>query len=143
MKRNHIHFFPILIRKTIILERRISAKKCSSTEEKIKRVNRSWKDDAIKVLLSNATQRAKRAGYEFSLKREDIIIPEKCPALGIELKREGRETWFSAPSIDRIDNTKGYTKENIVIVSRRANLLKKDATIEEMIKISEFYKKYL
>jgi predicted Zn-ribbon and HTH transcriptional regulator len=125
------------------LERRISAKKCSSTEEKIKRVNRSWKDDAIKVLLSNATQRAKRAGYEFSLKREDIIIPEKCPALGIELKREGRETWFSAPSIDRIDNTKGYTKENIVIVSRRANLLKKDATIEEMIKISEFYKKYL
>ena len=44
-----------------------------------------------------------------------------------------------APSIDRIDNTRGYVKDNIIIVSRRANILKKDATINELIKLANYY----
>jgi len=59
--------------------------------------------------------------------------------LGIPLYRCKRENWNNSPSIDRIDNSKGYIKNNIVVVSRRANVLKKDASIEELKKLAEFY----
>jgi cupin superfamily acireductone dioxygenase involved in methionine salvage len=47
-----------------------------------------------------------------------------------------------APSIDRIDNTRGYIKDNIIIVSRRANILKKDATIDELRKLANYYEHF-
>jgi hypothetical protein len=50
---------------------------------------------------------------------------------------------MNAPSIDRIDNNKGYTKDNIMVISRRANILKKDATFDELITIGKFYERLL
>ena len=74
--------------------------------------------------------------------KEDVIIPDTCPVFGFVLKREDRETWMCAPSIDRIDNTRGYVKDNIIIVSRRANILKKDATIDELRKLANYYEHF-
>jgi len=68
------------------------------------------------------------------------FIPDSCPVFGFPLKRENRETWMCAPSIDRINNSIGYVKENIIIVSRRANILKKDATIDELEQLFNYYK---
>jgi len=90
----------------------------------------------------NSKARAKKSGIGFSISEEDIIIPENCPVLGIPLHRCQKDNWNNSPSIDRIDNSKGYTKDNIVIVSRRANILKKDATIEELQKLASFYQKF-
>lgn len=50
-----------------------------------------------------------------------------------------RKTSANSPSIDRIDNSKGYIPTNIVVISNRANLLKKDATLDELVAIAEFY----
>jgi hypothetical protein len=91
----------------------------------------------------NAKARAKRSGLPFDIERKDVIIPDVCPVLGIKLFRESKDTWKNAPSIDRIDNTKGYTKDNIMIISRRANILKKDASLDELIKIGKFYEHFL
>jgi hypothetical protein len=114
-------------------------KKCSKKlNEKLRR-DRDWKFDAKKVIYSNAKQRAKKSNIEFTLTKEDIDIPDTCPVFGFPLKRENKETWMCAPSIDRIDNTRGYVKDNIIIVSRRANILKKDATIDELRKLSDYY----
>lgn len=46
----------------------------------------------------------------------------------------------ASPQLDRIDNTKGYTKDNVVVVSKRANTIKNDATVQELCKVAEFYK---
>lgn len=46
----------------------------------------------------------------------------------------------NSPSIDRIDNLKGYTKENIKIISHRANAIKRDASVEEVEKILKYMK---
>lgn len=121
--------------------KRAVCKKCSRNNKAKEIRDRDWKFNAIKVLLQNAKARAKRSNMEFTLTRDDVKIPDTCPVFGVTLFREGRTTWVNAPSIDRIDNTKGYTPDNIVVVSRRANILKKDATIDELIKLAEFYSK--
>jgi len=52
------------------------------------------------------------------------------------LGRPGHPTGLrDTPSVDRFDNTKGYTRDNIRVISLRANLLKKDATVDEVRKL--------
>jgi len=115
-------------------------KKCSAKLNEKNRRDRDWKVDAARLLYSNIKSRCKRLGREFSIEIEDIIIPEKCPVFGFELKRENRETWMCAPSVDRIDSSKGYIKGNVTVVSRRANILKRDATIGELEQLFNYYK---
>jgi hypothetical protein len=42
-------------------------------------------------------------------------------------------------SIDRINNSKGYHKDNIVVVSDLVNTIKSSATINEMYMVANFY----
>lgn len=88
-------------------------------------------------LYLNALYRAKRDGIPFSLKRGDIEIPECCPVLGIPLI-VGSDKRDNIPTLDRIDNSKGYIKGNVRVISHRANRLKSDATIEEMKRILRY-----
>ena len=115
-------------------------KKCSIKIKQTEKLNRDWKVDAAKLLYSNIKSRCKRIGREFSIELDDIIIPKKCPVFGFDLKREDRETWMCAPSVDRIDSSKGYIKGNVTVVSRRANILKRDATVEELEQLFNYYK---
>lgn len=93
-----------------------------------------------KYLLERARANAKEAGREITIVESDIVVPEYCPVLGIKLDRHAtRKTRDWAPSVDRIDNTKGYISNNIVVVSLRANRIKNDSTIEELEKVLKFY----
>ena len=78
-------------------------------------------------------ERARQRGLPFNLDIADLTVPATCPVLGIPIVSDPspkyRNNW---PSVDRLDNSKGYTKENVRVISRRANSLKSDATIEEM-----------
>lgn len=93
-------------------------------------------------LRYEAKGRAKERGLEYNLTKEDVIIPSHCPVLGIEIrKNEGqRGPNDNSPTIDRIDNNRGYTKDNIKIISWRANRLKNNATIEELEKVLQYMK---
>ena len=78
-----------------------------------------------KQIRSSAFQR----GIPFELEETDLVLTSHCPVLGIEFVEGHREF---APSVDRIDNTKGYVKGNVWIISRRANRIKNDSTLEEL-----------
>lgn len=91
----------------------------------------------VRKLLNAAKQRAKQKGWEFNITVEDLDIPEVCPVLGEPLIKHTRY----APSIDRLDSTKGYTKDNVWIISRRANLMKNDATIEDLKRFAEWVRR--
>lgn len=77
--------------------------------------------------------RAKRAGIEFSIELGDVSIPERCPYLDEQitrLKSKGRH-WYNA-SLDRIDNTKGYVKGNVQVLSVLANTMKSCASLQQL-----------
>lgn len=84
-----------------------------------------------KIWLSATKTRAKKKGLEFNLSLDDLIIPTHCPVLGIKLENKLGMKQDSSPSIDRFDSSKGYTKDNINIISCRANLIKVHGTAEE------------
>jgi hypothetical protein len=85
-------------------------------------------------ILSRAKHRAKTLGVPFSLTIADIVVPSHCPVLGIPIIfNHGRKGYFpNSVSIDRIVPSLGYVPSNIRIISARANLLKNDATAEEL-----------
>ena len=113
---------------------------CRECRSRIKMV---WeKDNPQKVLLFHSKTRAKKKGLPFTLEVEDIVIPEKCPILGIKLKR-GKGIGgavASSPSLDRIIPEKGYTKGNVQVISHRANQIKSDATADELMAVAKYCK---
>lgn len=89
-------------------------------------------DNIEKYMLRRAKQRAEKHGWEFNLSLEDIKIPKICPILEIPIVLGNKDDYEYSPSIDRIDNTKGYVKGNIQIISKKANSMKNSATIQEL-----------
>jgi len=102
-------------------------------------------------LLERIRAKCKKQNIPFNLTIEDLVIPDVCPVLGIPLKfgvkgyafrdRRGVQTPDDSPSADRIDPDGGYVKGNVVIVSYRANLIKTNATVDELVKIADYYSK--
>lgn len=96
---------------------------------------RATQKGKLVTLLANIKHRANKLGLMFDLTCDDIVIPVLCPVLGIELAFGNKQMSECSPSVDRIDNSKGYTKDNIRVISMRANRLKSDASIEELTAI--------
>jgi len=96
--------------------------------------------DPVRYLYNQAKYRAKLRNIEFNIALEDLKIPEVCPVFGIKLEfREGRRHEGSY-SIDRRDNSQGYTKENTYIISWKANQYKGDMTVEEVESLLKYMK---
>lgn len=95
--------------------------------------SRKWRvNNREKVLLRAAKNRAKRDNLSFNLTVEDIVIPERCPILGIELKFSVGKQTDNSPTLDKVIPEKGYIKGNVWIISNRANRIKNDATLKEL-----------
>lgn len=78
-----------------------------------------------------AKKRAKYKHLDFTITPWDIKIPDICPYLEIPLNKTGAKE--NMPSLDRIDNSKGYTKDNIRVISYKANTMKNNATKERLL----------
>lgn len=110
-------------------------------------LQRKWREDNVERKLWYSTKNsAKARNLEFNLTVDDIIVPDRCPVFDIPLDTHAESHTGSGinfnknpyrPSVDRIDNTKGYVKGNIQVISWRANSIKKDATVEELQKLYE------
>ena len=91
------------------------------------------KDNPEYYLWKGAKKRARDKQIDFNIEVSDIIIPQFCPLLNIPIihKTGTGKRSPNSPSLDRLNNSLGYTKGNILVVSWRANFLKSDASIEE------------
>lgn len=92
-------------------------------------------------LFYGAKQRATRKNIPFSITVSDIVLPDRCPVLGIPI-RVGRDKCSpGSPSLDRIKPKLGYVPGNIAVISYRANTLKSDGTLEEIEAVAAYLRK--
>lgn len=107
------------------------------------------KDGRITRLLSNARRRARDNNLECDLDLDFLrsIAPDNCPVFGFpldwtnwgEMNQIANE---SSPSLDKINPNKGYTKENVIFLSWKANRLKSNATHEELQTLATWLKEF-
>ena len=88
-------------------------------------------DPNVRNLVKAAAGRARKRGMEFDLKSSLLRIPDICPVLGLTLKKTPGRCTPETPSLDRIDSSRGYTLDNVRIISWRANALKNNGTLAE------------
>ncbi len=115
----------------------------ANNKDKVKAVVSNWRKNAPweKRQLLQIRQRSRQNGIEFDITIEDLLAikVDVCPALGLTLNysNTGKRLPETA-TVDRVDCSKGYTKSNIMILSWRANNLKRDASPDELKRLSDF-----
>jgi hypothetical protein len=127
-----------------ILERtKLRKKKNPQRELEYAKKYQLTKEGRVVSFLTKAKKRAKEKGWDFDLDIAFLrsIAVDKCPVYGIDL------VWINAkklsdnsPSLDRIDSKKGYTKNNVMFLSFKANRLKSDATSKDLYIMANWIK---
>jgi hypothetical protein len=100
-----------------------------------------YKKDIKKIWLG-LKQSASKRNIHFDLTIDELnnfTFPITCPIFGMPLVYNRDCPKDNSYSIDRIDSTKGYTIDNIVVISYKANRIKTDATLDELKQIVSFY----
>ena len=102
-------------------------------------------NNRIHVARYAAKRRAKQGNVPFELETEYLksIFPNDglCPVFKTPLVWGGEgDERNNSPSLDRIVPELGYVEGNVVWISNRANILKRDATWEELHRVAEWLK---
>lgn len=104
-----------------------------------KRINRV--DNPCYNMYANAKKRAKDQGVPFEILLSDLTIPSHCPLLGIPLIKGTKHYTDSSPTLDKIIPSLGYIKNNIQVISMRANRIKDNASFQEFELIYQNWKR--
>ncbi len=86
----------------------------------LKPTNLKWRKWASNCLCNQR----KRQGHDCGLTIDELILltPSHCPCCGTVLVPQGKQN--NSPSVDRLDATKGYEKDNIWIICHSCNAKK-------------------
>lgn len=123
--------------------RQKAKEKYLANKEKALEYGRKYRSDPEKkkrMQFSVLQNRAKKAGIPCTIKFEELVWPEVCPILGIELKYGG-SSWDS-PSMDKVIPELGYITGNVKIISNLANTMKSHATKEQCLAFAKNIESY-
>ena len=112
-------------------------------EKKNKLKMESFRRNIVHNLWKRTKDRAVKKGLEFNLSEEDVVIPTVCPILEIPIFVGTKKNYKNSPTIDRVDNSKGYIKGNVKIISMLANTMKNSASREELFKFCQNVLNYI
>jgi hypothetical protein len=94
-------------------------------------------------LLRTRAAVAKRRGVPFDLVAADITVPDYCPITGTRfVGPDISGNWDDAPTLDRVNNRRGYVRGNVRVISRRGNRMKSDLSAEDCDRIAAYIRKY-
>lgn len=87
-------------------------------------------------------KRSVEKGFEFDLEldwfREQVLATDTCPVLNVPIASKAIVRDEFSISVDRFDNDKGYTVENVRFISDRANRIKNYGTAEEHLLVVKY-----
>ena len=129
----------------------------ADNKEKVRDMKRKYRRNYFNIMkytdismsfLGYKISKMKDRSNDVTLTAEELLqlIPKdlKCPVFGTKFSFGKGHNWKykqNSMSVDRIDNNKGYNKDNIVIVSFKANAMKSSATLKELYQVADFYYK--
>lgn len=115
---------------------------CRSCHKEYSRIQRET--NPFQITCSKAKNRAKEKGLPFDIDVTYLasIWTGICPVLGIpiEIGKGERKSNYDSASLDKINPLLGYTKGNVIWMSMRANLIKQNATSDEVQKVATWMK---
>lgn len=88
-------------------------------------------------LLYGARARARKKGVPFTIDVNDVVVPHRCPYLGIPIFQSPKHCTDNSPSLDAIIPKLGYVPGNVEVISFRANTLKSNSTATELRLIAD------
>jgi hypothetical protein len=95
------------------------------------------------ILLLSSRKSAKLRGLEHTISLSDIIGPEVCSVYGIRLDCSAGPRAQDLPSLDRIDNAKGYIPGNVRVISWAANYDKGRLSLERARALVSYMSEHL
>lgn len=109
------------------------------SKRKLKHGNCIGGPNPVYKMFQHARSRAKKEKLPFTLKLQDIKIPEFCPVFkNIQLKTNNRIINDSSPSLDKLIPEKGYTRENVRVISFKANRMKQNVKFQDIKRLGEW-----
>lgn len=92
----------------------------------------------------SARARARKKGLKFEITPEYLmsILPRQCPVFKTKFSFVGNR-WVRpmSPTIDRLDNSKGYVRGNAVVISMKANIIKNAFSTAEVAAVARWMRK--
>lgn len=92
---------------------------------------------SMRIVINNYKQRAKKRGYEYNLTEEQFeeITQQPCYYCGAKPDNVKKQQYCNGAyiynGIDRVDNAKGYTTDNVVPCCKTCNSAKGQLTMQE------------
>lgn len=111
-------------------------------KDEISRRNRAWREKNVaRKMLSGALQRTEKLGLpacDLTVEYIEDIIPIRCPVFDLVLELGRGKAHAASPSLDRIEPELGYVQGNVQVISNKANMMKQDATGEELKRFADW-----
>lgn len=97
---------------------------------------------SLQYRFYNTKMNAKHNGHVFDLEPSDMLRlwelqDGRCFYTGVRLTLpDSHKRWVpTTASVDRVDNDKGYTKDNVVLCCRDLNMMKRNIPIKDFMNI--------
>jgi hypothetical protein len=104
----------------------------------------------MRQLVNNARVRALATGLDFDPGLLDVLIAAPsthCACCGVLLdystgRGRNNTARHSSPSLDRVNNIRGYTLDNVAVICWRCNRLKSFATLADLEALTAYVKRH-
>lgn len=105
-------------------------------------------DARVRSLVSHARYRSKSSGHKFDEGLYELLsdnASDRCPVCGKEFNLKGRDEKRGikdSPTLDRVDNDRGYELDNVAVICYDCNSKKSHSSVMDMVSILEYMLKH-
>ena len=113
----------------------------SNTDNQKKEISRNAQrrhNNPARFMWQRAKERSKATGIPFDISVDDVVVPSVCPVFGFSLEHHTGKAEENSPALDRVIPALGYIKGNVRVISHKANVIKNNATPDELFLVAQY-----